>query len=678
MSKLLGDIALAYATKLNFYVFPLKERDKVPLGGHGCKDATNNNEQIAKWWGNTETANIGLACGEQSGIWVLDIDGKLGEADLAYLESVNGKLPKTPCVKTANGRHFFFKYPKNQKITNRAKIVPHTDNAIGGIDVRGGGGYVVLPPSIHPTGISYEWLVRPTETDFQDAPEWLLNLVIKPIIPNIPNKIPSFSQPINGIRPFARRTGPEDIINDRLNAVRTAHEGTRNNTLHISAIQIGKLIPGGHIGEQEAINQLTMAAQACGLQSYEIQATIASGMRFGMGDPYQYGGNERQPISAAKYDADGVIIEDIPEDIIGLTIHAPTLYGKEIPEREWLVDQWILAGCVTALYGDGGVGKSLLAMQLITAIALGKPFLGLEVKQQKVFGFFCEDREDELHRRQEDINNHYGCNFTDLDNMYWQSRVGLNNILMSFIRDGLGSATEAYKVLRDEVLRVGAQSVVIDTAADTFGGGENVRPQVRQFINLLSKLAIEIGGSVILCAHPSAAGLARDDGTGGSTAWNNTVRSRLYFSRPTKKDGDELSEEDAQNSRQLVKMKSNYSTIGDKIFVKWEQGAFKLEGGSIYDKVSQIEKNNREKEDDKKFLILLDILTSQNNFVSNNRASRYNYAPKVMALMKESKGIGFGRFEQSMQRLFDDESITNGVVGIGADRHKKVGIMRKN
>jgi len=358
------------------------------------------------------------------------------------------------------------------------------------------------------------------------------------------------------------------------------------------------------------------------------------------------------------------------------TVFLPTLQDKAIPDKDWVVEGWILNNCVTALYGDGGVGKSLLTMQILTCVASGIDFLGIKTQKIKVFGFFCEDTADELHRRQADINNHYKIQFSQLENMHWQSRVGCDNILMNFIRDGVGSASKAYEYLLKEVKRVGARLVVIDTAADTFGGNENIRSQVRQFINLLGKLALEINGAVILCAHPSAAGLANNSGTGGSTAWNNTVRSRLYLSRLTANSGEEFSPDDARDLRELTKMKSNYSTVGDKFVLRWDNGAFRVEAVQANDFVSQIEKRNQEKADDAIFLVLLDQLTNQGRTVSNSKNAGSTYAPKVMALIDKGKSMGRKRLADAMERLFQNDIIDIGYVTTGSDRKKKNGVRR--
>lgn len=257
---------------------------------------------------------------------------------------------------------------------------------------------------------------------------------------------------------------------------------------------------------------------------------------------------------------------------MGATMCPLDWIGQDIPERQWAVDGWIPSHCVTGLYGDGGVGKSLLAMMLMTCVSAGYNFLGMPTAQSRTFGFFCEDTEDELKRRQHDISANYGSDFSDLGDMHLQSRVGYENILMNFA-NGIGRETETYTRMYEEIRDLGAKFVVIDTAADTFGGNENARPEVRQYINLLGRLALQIDGTVVLCAHPSRSGLADETGSGGSTAWNNTLRSRLYLRRPKMKDGNQENPETA-DIRELQKMKSNYSSVGDKITLKWIKGSF--------------------------------------------------------------------------------------------------------
>ncbi|WP_369675560.1 AAA family ATPase, partial [Enterococcus faecium] len=73
--------------------------------------------------------------------------------------------------------------------------------------------------------------------------------------------------------------------------------------------------------------------------------------------------------------------------------------------------------------------------------------------------------------------------------------------------------------------------VGLDTLADLHSGQENDRTTARQFIGLLRGLAIRHGCAVVLLAHPSLTGMASGSGLSGSTAWNASVRSRLYLER---------------------------------------------------------------------------------------------------------------------------------------------------
>ena len=197
---------------------------------------------------------------------------------------------------------------------------------------------------------------------------------------------------------------------------------------------------------------------------------------------------------------------------------------------------------VTALFGDGGLGKTLLAQQLLTSVATGREWLGQPVPRLKTFGLLCEDHADDLHINQENINRALWLDYRQLGDLRLWPSVGFDNLLMTFDGHdaGKGELTDFFATLLEEVTSFGARLVVLDTAADLFGGNENVRTQVRQFLaNACGRLAREIDGAVVLCAHPSVSGMASGSGSSGSTAWNNTVRSRLYLTRAADTDGEE-------------------------------------------------------------------------------------------------------------------------------------------
>ena len=357
------------------------------------------------------------------------------------------------------------------------------------------------------------------------------------------------------------------------------------------------------------------------------------------------------------------------------TVDPTTLARKDIPVMKWLVKDWIPWKYVTALYGDGGTGKSLLSQMLMTSASTGKLWLGEDVTKCRALGFFCEDNEDVLHIRQAAINAEMKLGFKDLGDMRWITRLGEDNVLMDFLREGRGTATEIYRRLLATALDFDAKLVVIDTAADTFGGNEIIRGQVRQFINLLGRLAKDIDGVVVLCAHPSLSGMSSGSGTGASTAWNNSVRSRLYLEHYTPQDDDLADEVD--DLRVLTRKKSNYSSKGEDIKLRWQDGAFRaVLGPESEDTVARIERQVREKSADSDFLDGLQQLTKQNRNVSP-APTAHNYAPK---LIRNLPGIDRKprELEAAMERLFSANIIEVGVFGKDAHRKNKNGLILVN
>lgn len=169
---MLANAALSFARR-GLHVFPLMPMSKLPAisktrGGNGCLDATNDVSVIAKWWHEQPRCNVGLATGEKSGLWVLDIDTKDdGFTALKKLEAQYGALPDTRMASTPTGGvHFFWKWNPDIPIKNS------TGRIAKGIDTRGKGGYVVAPPSVREEG-EYVWI---SETPMTDAPGWLIGL----------------------------------------------------------------------------------------------------------------------------------------------------------------------------------------------------------------------------------------------------------------------------------------------------------------------------------------------------------------------------------------------------------------------------------------------------------------------------------------------------------------------
>ena len=142
-SRLLA-AALEYADR-GWPVFPCK-LDKKPYTSHGFKEATTDSEQIETWWAQWPEASIGIPTGAQTFL-VLDVDPRHGgHVSLAQLEQRHGELPLTRLVQTGGGgRQYYFQWP--------GVLIRNSAGELGaGLDVRGDGGYVIAPPSGHPSG----------------------------------------------------------------------------------------------------------------------------------------------------------------------------------------------------------------------------------------------------------------------------------------------------------------------------------------------------------------------------------------------------------------------------------------------------------------------------------------------------------------------------------------------
>ena len=345
------------------------------------------------------------------------------------------------------------------------------------------------------------------------------------------------------------------------------------------------------------------------------------------------------------------------------TIDPIRLQGEPIPERRWIVPGWIPHGQTTMLTGDGGVGKSLLAMQLLVSCATGKPWLGQLAMACKAVGIFCEDDKDELWRRQEAINRTYGVEFGDLENLLWVPRAGFDNALMSYERyETAGEPTELFQQAHDLTQDFGAQVLVLDALHDFFPGNENNRVHARQFVQLLTSLARDMDGAVLLCAHPSLSGLQSGSGTSGSTAWSNAVRSRLYLSR--------ADEDEDRDRRLLTRKKANYAGAGDSIRLTWRDHVLIADepAGGV---VGSITRRRAETV----FLDLLQRFEADDRPVSD--ASRAgNYAPRLFAKRPEREGFTKTDFERAMEALFAHDRIKLIEYGRAGDLRRRLTIVQ--
>jgi RecA-family ATPase len=342
------------------------------------------------------------------------------------------------------------------------------------------------------------------------------------------------------------------------------------------------------------------------------------------------------------------------ENIVKLQADAPALQlispvqwrDMAVPEREWIVRDWIPAKAPTLLSGDGAVGKSTLALQLGTARALNRDWIGTMPSPGRTLYLSAEDDADELHRRLDAIRVHYGATFTDMADLQLVDLVGENAVLGEISRTGIIHATPIFDAVASIIEKTQVDLVVIDALADAFAGDENNRSQARQFIGMLKRPARQYRCAFLCLAHPSLSGMNTGTGSSGSTAWNNSVRSRLYFEPAKASDGTEPD----PDLRTLSVRKANYGPKGGPTAVRWKAGAYVTESGT-----SSLDRMALKQKAETTFLDLLRQFNMQGQDVSANRSP--SYAPAVFARHPKSGGIGKPHFEGAMQELLSRQQI---------------------
>lgn len=336
--------------------------------------------------------------------------------------------------------------------------------------------------------------------------------------------------------------------------------------------------------------------------------------------------------------ADAKTVAELP------VVSAASFAGKPAPPRPWHVPEWIPGRQVTLFGGDGGVGKSLIAMQLSVATVTGLQWFEMTPRHGPVVYVSAEEDIDELQRRVEDIAATYGVPLADLADLHLISLAGQDAVMATPSKPGVIVPTAVWRGLGARVAQFKPVLIVIDTAADTYAGDENKRPEVRQFIGQLRGMSIHHDLATLLLNHPSQTGLTSGSGTSGSTAWSNSVRARLYLDRIKDDDGKEV----AADFRVLTVKKSNYGPPDAELRLRWSAGCFVHDGPMA---AGGLDKLAAEAKAERVFCDLLAALIGQGRDVSPKPSP--SYAPAVFANHPSAAGIAKKGFAAAMERLFE-------------------------
>lgn len=354
-----------------------------------------------------------------------------------------------------------------------------------------------------------------------------------------------------------------NALRNALGDVLAANTGERNDTLNRQAFGLFGLVKAGRLDDAAVTERLTQAGAAIGLPASEIATTLDSARNAATprheGSPPANDNTWRtdQPPPDRPRWAKVISLDDLED------AEPPFFRTAEV----------LPAGTTTLLGAHGGTGKSMLALQWAVCIALGRPFMGKETHAGRVLLYSAEDDGARVRHRLLTI-----CQRESIDPATLAGRLLLldaTDIDPSLYAEALDRRTFAttyrYDLLREEAERFGADVVMIDNASDTYDADEIDRARVRAFIRSLNFLAKERGAAVLLLSHVdknTAKGSGDKEGYSGSTAWHNSVRSRLFM---TSKDGSLL----------LEHQKCNLGPCAAPMALAWRDGVIVGEGDAL-------------------------------------------------------------------------------------------------
>jgi RecA-family ATPase len=296
-----------------------------------------------------------------------------------------------------------------------------------------------------------------------------------------------------------------------------------------------------------------------------------------------------------------------------------------------------------------GSGKSILIMQLGIAHVIGRDWLNTLPELGPFLYLNAEDEEAELHRRFADIAAHFDTPLNELKNdLHILALAGQDAVLGYADRNSLIQATPLFHKLTEAACDIRPKLIALDTSADVFGGNENDRAQVRQFVGLMRGMAIAANAAVIIAAHPSLTGINSGSGLSGTTAWHNSVRARAYVKTARTEDGAEPD----KALRQIEFMKSNYGPVAEAITMRWKNGVFIPEPKS-----GSLEKLASEAKADNLFLQLLDRFNREGRTVGDKHG--HSYAPALFSKEPEAESAGLKKeaLANAMRRQFASKKI---------------------
>lgn len=345
--------------------------------------------------------------------------------------------------------------------------------------------------------------------------------------------------------------------------------------------------------------------------------------------------------------------------------------GKDVPKHKFLVPELSMfpRGKVSLFSGTGGTGKStIVAIQFSIARAAKRQWLNTDVAPGRTLYLSCEDDDDDVHIRADRVARHMGIDLENLDGCEFVDLVGVDTELATYdSRRGRMVPTRLYQQLEAQLATGSVDGLVLDSASYLFAGNDLDKVHVRQFMDLLARLARRYNVAIILLFHPSKSGLESGSGKSGSEAWYNHARHMVYFQTAPKTDG-EIQDDDL---RLMTVVKNNFGPFGQFLRCRNASGVFVREGEkSVASEQFKI---------DCLLVKLIDEHARERHAKYSPKPGR-NFAAKAISEDPEAKAAGYTKevLKSSLERLLKERVLLVDEWGPNSRRRQYVTANRDN
>jgi archaellum biogenesis ATPase FlaH len=494
--------ALAYA-KQDIRVIPIKQGEKRPPMQGWQNAATSDPATIRTWFeGQFKDCGLGIATGEFRNRYliVIDIDDRpefSGSDTLKDLEQLHGQLPDTVEVITGSGgRHIYF-------LTD-APIRNEASGRLGqGIDVRGIGGQVLAPPTVHPNGKTYEWVEGKSiaNTPPADMPLWMVLILTEKHTDDIPMTYESTANILTEEGPASRycaaTTWPELLRQDGWTLAHIDQSGEAHWIRPGKDIREGTSATTGWQGK-DIIRVFTTSIPNLPAGAYT---------RFGYTAAMHHNGD--RSAFAKKLLQEGKALVPVTQPAItdNILINWQDFWTQSFPAEDWLIEPIIPRNQLVVIFAPGGTGKSLLALYIAAALATGREIFAEPKPPTNVLYMDYEMSQAVLYERLTAMG--YNGD-TDLSRLHYASLPPIGSL----------DKPEGAKQICDLARTCQAELVIIDTFARAVEGAENDADTVRNFYRWTAMNLKQEGRSLMRIDH---AGKDLKKGARGTSAKNDDV-----------------------------------------------------------------------------------------------------------------------------------------------------------